>query len=295
MVAELVKMDIKLENRQNSTYSVWYGCSSGGDYALHAYVASNYDLYVRTDDATIDGGSMNVTFAPSANAAEAAPLETNTREIKTLAEGSITGTQWTDTFLLHNANGEYVNFWVSNKGTNNVLMSINGKNEREVTPGESGYIYLDVSALGANYKCKAGPSSSGKISVDYRVAQSDSHLDNDDSAYLIDAQEASPDAPQRGTQIYQKTIRVSDGTFRDEFYNHGTNGFRWSCENNGTASFTLEVRLPNGDRVAMINLHPGNTFYSDYDSGMPQGLYDFSINNTDGSDLDCLFRVNLLQ
>lgn len=234
-------------------------------------------------------------LALGAGAATAAPLETNTRAIETLAEGSITGTQWTDHFLLHNANGKYVNFWVSNKGANNVLMSINGKKERELAPGESGHIYLDVSVLGSNYKCKVGPSSSGKISVDYRVAQRDSHLGNDDPAYLTESQEASPDAPQLGTQIYQKTIRVSDGTFRDEFYNHGKSGFRWSCENNGTASFKLEVRLPNGDRAAMINLHPGNTFYSDYGSGMPQGLYDFSVNNTDGSDLDCLFRVNLLQ
>lgn len=58
-----VKMDIKLENRQNGTYSVWYNCSSGGNYDLHSYVASNYDLYVRTDDATINGGSMNVKIS----------------------------------------------------------------------------------------------------------------------------------------------------------------------------------------------------------------------------------------
>lgn len=118
---------------------------------------------------------------------------------------------------------------------------------------------------------------------------------NNAPAYLTESQEVSPEGPQPRSQIYQKTIRVSDGTLRDEFYYHGTSGFRWYCENNGTAPFTLEVRLPNGNRVAKVILNPGNTFYSDYGSSMPQGLYDFSINNTDGSDLDCLFRVNLLQ
>lgn len=87
--------------------------------------------------------------------------------------GSYSGSDYDDTFYLSKNNGKTVNFWIRNKGSNNVVISINGGNERTIKPGRSGHITADVTGTNQRFDFNARPSAStpGHISIDFRIAQ----------------------------------------------------------------------------------------------------------------------------
>ncbi len=87
--------------------------------------------------------------------------------------GSYSGADYDDTFYLSKNNGKTVNFWIRNKGSVNVVISINGENERTIKPGRSGHITADVTGTNQSFHFNAKPSAStpGHISIDFRIAQ----------------------------------------------------------------------------------------------------------------------------
>ena len=89
------------------------------------------------------------------------------------AEGSYSGPEYQYNVYLNKNNGKTVNFWIRNKGSVNVVISINGENERTIKPGRSGHISADVTSASQSFDFNAEASSStpGDISIDYRIAQ----------------------------------------------------------------------------------------------------------------------------
>lgn len=87
--------------------------------------------------------------------------------------GSYSGSDYDDTFYLSKNNGKTVNFWIRNKGSNNVVISINGGNERTIKPGRSGHITADVTDTNQSFyfNAKSSASTPGHISIDFRIAQ----------------------------------------------------------------------------------------------------------------------------
>ena len=87
--------------------------------------------------------------------------------------GSYSGSDYDDTFYLSKNNGKTVNFWIRNKGSVNVVVSINGENERTIKSGKSGHITADVTDTNQSFYFNARPSAStpGHISIDFRIAQ----------------------------------------------------------------------------------------------------------------------------
>lgn len=90
-----------------------------------------------------------------------------------IAEGSHSGPEFQYSVYLNKNNGKTVNFWIRNKGSVNVVISINGENERTIKPGRSGHISADVTSASQSFDFNAEASSStpGDISIDYRIAQ----------------------------------------------------------------------------------------------------------------------------
>ena len=90
-----------------------------------------------------------------------------------IAEGSYSGPEYQYSVYLNKNNGKTVNFWIRNKGSANVVISINGENERTIKPGRSGHISADVTSASQSFDFNAEASSStpGDISIDYRIAQ----------------------------------------------------------------------------------------------------------------------------
>lgn len=88
--------------------------------------------------------------------------------------GSMTGTQYHNTYSLTSKNGKTVNFWIQNNGTNPVKISINGKQEREIQPGAQGHISESVGYVTSDYVFKAVPGKNGgDIHIDFKIAQRD--------------------------------------------------------------------------------------------------------------------------
>ena len=87
--------------------------------------------------------------------------------------GSYSGADYDDTFYLSKNNGKTVNFWIRNKGSVNVVISINGENERTIKPGRSGHITADVTDTNQSFyfNAKSSASTPGHISIDFRIAQ----------------------------------------------------------------------------------------------------------------------------
>ena len=90
-----------------------------------------------------------------------------------IAEGSYSGPEYQYSVYLNKNNGKTVNFWIRNKGSVNVVISINSENERTIKPGRSGHISADVTSASQSFDFNAEASSStpGDISIDYRIAQ----------------------------------------------------------------------------------------------------------------------------
>ena len=71
--------------------------------------------------------------------------------------------------------GKYINFWIRNTGHNDIAITINGKAERIISPGEQGHTYIEAGFFKKEYIFKAVPTpNGGRISLDYSIAQRDS-------------------------------------------------------------------------------------------------------------------------
>lgn len=83
---------------------------------------------------------------------------------------------------LNQNNGKYVNLYVENNGSNSVVATINGQNERTFKAGEEGYIYLEVTqgflGLDREYVFKVVPGTNGgSIEICYEITQEDSSME----------------------------------------------------------------------------------------------------------------------
>lgn len=87
--------------------------------------------------------------------------------------GSYSGSDYDDTFYLSKNNGKTVNFWIRNNGSANVVISINGENERTIKSGRSGHISAEVTGTNQSFYFNAAssPSTPGDISIDFRIVQ----------------------------------------------------------------------------------------------------------------------------
>ena len=79
---------------------------------------------------------------------------------------------------LNKSNGKYVNLYVENKGSNDVVATINHQSARTFKPGEKGHIYVEVTQgfLGADkkYEFKVVPGTNGgSVQIFYAIAQRD--------------------------------------------------------------------------------------------------------------------------
>ncbi len=76
--------------------------------------------------------------------------------------------------ILEKKYGKYINFWIKNTGNKDIAITIDGKAERIISPGEQGHTYIETGFFAKEYIFKAVPSSvGGRISLDYRIAQRD--------------------------------------------------------------------------------------------------------------------------
>lgn len=79
---------------------------------------------------------------------------------------------------LNKSNGTYVNLYVENKGSNDVVATINHQSERTFKPGEKGYIYVEVTQgfldADKNYAFNVVPGTNGgSVQIFYAIAQRD--------------------------------------------------------------------------------------------------------------------------
>lgn len=103
----------------------------------------------------------------------AEPTESSSKDYAAKS-GSYSGTEFQAAYRLKKRNGAKVNFWIKNTGDVSVKITINGDQKRTLAPGKSGHISTSVGSLSSKYKFKAVPTpNGGKISIDYRIAQSD--------------------------------------------------------------------------------------------------------------------------
>ncbi len=118
----------------------------------------------------------------SAFAATETPESSDTQSIgsiveprdKELYQGSHSGSQFTMTFTASSRDGATLNFWIKNKGTTDVVITIDGKNARTIKPGAQGHISTTLGFFNQSHTCKAVPSpNGGSINIDYRIAQRD--------------------------------------------------------------------------------------------------------------------------
>lgn len=95
---------------------------------------------------------------------------------KEVSEGSVNQSSWSRTFELDENDGAQVNFWISNNGSNDIKISIDGKVSRTIAPGKQGNISAEVKngwfGWTYNYTFTASPSAQGgSVKMDYRIAQ----------------------------------------------------------------------------------------------------------------------------
>ena len=78
-------------------------------------------------------------------------------------------------YTLDKKRGKYINFWAKNTGRNDIAITIDGKAERILSPGEQGHTYIEAGFFAKEYIFKAVPTpNGGRISLDYSIAQRDS-------------------------------------------------------------------------------------------------------------------------
>ena len=119
--------------------------------------------------ATIPACTTDETAIPnqavSSESSEIMPLELE------LAHGDVSNaTDWEKTITLAKPNGDHANFYIENNGDTSITISINGSYQKEIAAGENGFVTATVSST-KSYVFRAVPSTSGKISVHYDLAQ----------------------------------------------------------------------------------------------------------------------------
>lgn len=83
-----------------------------------------------------------------------------------------------DSYKLNRENGKYVNLYVENKGSNDVVATINDTNEKTFKPGAKGHISVEVTQgiFGGDktytFKVVAGKNG-GNVNIHYSIAQRD--------------------------------------------------------------------------------------------------------------------------
>lgn len=80
------------------------------------------------------------------------------------------------TYKLNKSNGKYVNLYVENNGTNDVVTTINGDSKKTFKPGGKGHIYVEVTQgfFGGDkeYVFKVHPGKNGgTVNIHYEIAQ----------------------------------------------------------------------------------------------------------------------------
>ncbi|MCY7945132.1 hypothetical protein P8891_19810 [Bacillus atrophaeus] len=93
-----------------------------------------------------------------------------------VSEGSVDQSSWSREFELDENDGAQVNFWVSNNGSNDIKISIDGKVSRTLAPGEQGHISAEVKngwfGWKYNYTFTASPTAQGgSVKMNYSIAQ----------------------------------------------------------------------------------------------------------------------------
>lgn len=88
--------------------------------------------------------------------------------------GSYSGTAFEPMqYSLNKSNGQYVNFWIKNKGDVDVKIKINDSAERVLKPQQQGHIFIEMkgdSDEDVTFKALPTPNG-GDINIDYRIAQ----------------------------------------------------------------------------------------------------------------------------
>lgn len=80
------------------------------------------------------------------------------------------------TYKLNKGNGKYVNLYVENKGSDNVVATINDSSKRTFKPSEKGHIYVEVTQgfFGGDkeyvFKVLSGKNG-GTVNIYYEIAQ----------------------------------------------------------------------------------------------------------------------------
>ncbi|WP_069840348.1 hypothetical protein [Bacillus sp. F56] len=97
---------------------------------------------------------------------------------KEVSEGSVEQSSWSREFELDENDGAQVNFWISNTGSNDIKISIDGKVSRTIAPGKQGNISTEVKngwfGWTYNYTFTASPpAQGGSVKMNYRIAQRD--------------------------------------------------------------------------------------------------------------------------
>lgn len=91
-----------------------------------------------------------------------------------VSSGTYSGTGFSTSYSLKEANGENINFWIKNNGKTDVVITINGDEARTIRPGKDGHISVKAGYFSKKYTFEAVPSpSGGKINIEYRIAQRD--------------------------------------------------------------------------------------------------------------------------
>ena len=85
---------------------------------------------------------------------------------------NITG--FNTTYKLNKDNGKYVNLYVENNGSNDVVATINDSNKRTFKSGEKGHISVEVTQGDKEYMFEVHTGKNGgTVNIYYKIAQRD--------------------------------------------------------------------------------------------------------------------------
>ena len=90
-----------------------------------------------------------------------------------LLDGTHSGGEFTATYDLRKADGNFLNFFVENRGNEPVIISINGEYDRTILPGESGHTSapISVTVMTQPMTVKCISASGDNIDIYWKVAQ----------------------------------------------------------------------------------------------------------------------------
>jgi hypothetical protein len=90
-----------------------------------------------------------------------------------LLDGTHSGGEFTATYDLRKADGNFLNFFVENRGNEPVIISINGEYDRTILPGESSHTSapISVTVMTQPMTVKCISASGDNIDIYWKVAQ----------------------------------------------------------------------------------------------------------------------------